>query len=157
MYSRIYQLSCEPIPKEKYIVEDFFYDHGFTYTVADYVSGSCRRADVKKIAENKPGIEGGIDENGEFFIIRDKEKYFKEEFKNFLKILDELKEATLEDFAEDNSVEIRMRALNEEYCCKTGSYTILNDKIVPFDEFVRYGVFDVKYYIGAILEYHLML
>lgn len=154
MHSQIFQLSCEPISKEKYIEEDFFYDHWFTYSVADYVSDTCRRADVKKITENIPGIEGGVDENGEFFIIRDKEKYFEEAFKNFLKILDALKEAALEDFAEDNSVEIRMRALNEEYCCKTGSYTILHEKVVPFDEFVRYGVLDLKYYIGAVLDYH---
>lgn len=154
MHSQIFQLSCEPISKKEYLGEDFFYDHWFTYTVAEYVSDDCRRAEVKKITENIPGIEGGVDENGEFFIIRDKEKYFEEAFKNFLKILDELKETTLEDFAEDNSVEIQMRALNEEYCCKTGFYTILHEKVVPFDEFVRYGVLDLKYYIGAVLDYH---
>lgn len=154
MHSQIFQLSCEPISKEEHLGEDFFYDHWFTYTVADYVSDSSRRADVKEIAESIPGIEGGVDENGEFFIIREKEKYFEEGFKNFLKILDELKEATLENFAEDNSVEIRMRALNEEYCYKDGFYTILNQEVVPFDEFIRYGILDVKYYIGAVLDYH---
>lgn len=157
MHSRIYQISKTPIPKCDYIEEDNYYDHWFTNEIADYVSGGTDRGDdiqwLKECYEEK-GMSFGIDDNGEYFIIEDKTKYFEVNFELFQKALKELSEATFDDFISGKSGTSLYR-LRESYNDKFGFYVDSeNCGLETLDEFIRHTDVGVKHYIGATIDYH---
>ena len=76
MHSRIYQISTNPIHKDDYIDESNYYDHWFTNSVADYVNGDTNRADdIKRLKScyDNSGLLFGVDNDGEYFIVEDKQ------------------------------------------------------------------------------------
>lgn len=157
MHSRIFQVNTAPIDKSDYIDESHYYDHWFLNSVADYVNENTNRNnDIKWLQncyENK-GLSFGKDDNGEYFIVEDKAKYFESNFEGFQNVLKELSERTFEDFINGMSGIFLYRAKNfydDEYgfyveCEECGTET--------FDEFVRYTTVGTKYYIGATIDYH---
>ena len=157
MHSRIYQIRKEPIPKCDYIEEDNYYDHWFTNSIADYVNGNTDRDDdikwLKDCYEDK-GLSFGADDNGEYFVINDKTKYFSQNFEVFQKALKELSNVTLDDFM-SGECGISLYRLKEAYNDKFGFYVECEScGCETFDGFMRYADVGVKYYIGATIDYH---
>ena len=159
MHSRIYQISKTPIDRDDYIEEDKYYDHWFTSSVADYVNGDTNRDDDIEWLQNCYGNKGlsfGHDDNGEYFIVEDKVKYFETNFKEFQKELEELSKKTLDDFMGGES-NMSLYRLKSSYDDEFGFY--IDDSfeyhgVVTFDRFMRSATEDTKYYIGATIDYH---
>ena len=159
MHSRIFQISKTPIDREDYIEEYKYYDHWFTGSVADYVDDDTDRNDdvewLQSCYGNK-GLSFGQDDNGEYFVIEDKAKYFEANFEKFQKELKELSEKTFDDFmgGEGN---MSLYRLKESYDDEFGFY--IDDRneyhgLITFDRFMRYTTVGEKYYIGATIDYH---
>lgn len=157
MHSRIYQTSTTPIDRDDYIDEGHYYDHWFTNSVADYVNGDTNRDDDIEWLQNCYGDKGlsfGRDDNGEYFIVEDKTKYFESNFVKFQNELKELSKKTLEDFmiGERNMLFYRIKELyNDEF-----GFYVQDDfcGCSTFDSFMRYATVGTKYYIGATIDYH---
>lgn len=102
MHSRIFQVSLNPIDREDYIGESNYWDHWFTREWADYVSENCNRDDDIEWLKDCYVVNGlvfGVDDNGEYFIVKSKQECFEKKFHKFMKILDTIKQCTLDDFA----------------------------------------------------------
>ena len=157
MHSRIYQISKNPIDKCDYIEESHYYDHWFIGSVADYVSEyTDRNDDIQWLKDcyEKRGISFGIDNNGEYFVIEDKTQYFAPKFEVFQKTLSELLTLTFDDFVSGKSG-YPLYSLKNAFNEKFGFYVDGEDiNMESFDSFVRYADIDVKYYIGATIDYH---
>ena len=159
MHSRIYQISKTPIDRDDYIEEDKYYDHWFTSSVADYVNEDTDRDyDIEWLKDcyGNKGLSFGHDDNGEYFIVEDKVKYFEAKFEEFQKELKELSEKTLDDFmgGESKMSLYRLKGFYDEEC---GFY--IDDcseyhGLATFDRFVRCATVGEKYYIGATIDYH---
>jgi hypothetical protein len=159
MHSRIYQISKTPIDKEDYIEESNYYDHWFTNSVADYVDDDTNRDDdiewLKDCYEKK-GLYFGQDDNGEYFIVEDKTKFFEANFEKFQKELKELSEKTLDDFmgGEGNMSLYRLKSSYDDefgfYIDDDGEY----HGVATFNRFMRCATVGTKYYIGATIDYH---
>lgn len=157
MHSRIYQISKEPIYKCDYIEEDYYHDHWFTNSIADYVNGNTDRDDDIKWLKDcyeKYDLSFGVDGNGEYFVVNDKTKYFAQNFEEFQKALKELSSATFDDFV-SGKCGIFLYRLNEAYNDKFSFYVECEGcGCETFDEFMRYAEVGTKYYIGATIDYH---
>ena len=157
MHSRIYQISTTPIDKIDYIEESHYYDHWFVGSVADYVNDNTDRDDdikwLKDCYEER-GLSFGADNNGEYFIVEDKDKYFTVKFEAFQKALKELSKTTLDDFVK-GECGYSLYSLKVAYCEKFGFYVESEgDSTIGFDSFVRLATIGDKYYIGATIDYH---
>ena len=157
MHSRIYQISETPIDKDDYIKEFHYWDHWFTNCIADYVNGHTDRDDDIKWLKDcyeECGLSFGKDDNGEYFVINDKTKYFAPKFEEFQKALKELSKATFDDFV-SGEYGVSLCRLKEAYNDKFGFYVECEScGCETFDGFMRYAEIGVKYYIGATIDYH---
>lgn len=159
MHSRIYQISETPINREDYIEEDKYYDHWFTSSVADYVNGDTNRDDDIEWLQNCYGNKGlsfGRDDNGKYFVIEDKSKYFEAGFEEFKKALQELSENTLDDFISGKG-DMSLFRLKNSYDDEFGFYVDDGGEyygLTTFDRFMRGANTGTKYYIGATIDYH---
>ena len=160
MHSRIYQISKTPIDRDDYIEEDKYYNHWFTNIVADYVNGDTNRNDDIEWLQNCYGNEGlsfGQDENGEYFVVEDKPKYFESNFEEFKKALQELSEKTLDNFISGGESDISLYRLKKSYDDEFGFYVDDDGEyqgLATFDCFMRCATVGEKYYIGATIDYH---
>ena len=157
MHSRIFQISSKPIDKCDYIEESHYYDHWFLNSVADYVNDNTDRADDIdwfKSCYKKDGLSFGTDENGEYFIVEDKVKFFEPNFKRFQNALQGLSTTTLDDFI-TGKCGYPLYDLKSAYDEKFGFY-IDGDEfdLQTLNEFIRYSNVGTKYYIGATIDYH---
>ena len=157
MHSRIYQISKTPVDMDDYIDEEKYYDHWFTNSVADYVDGDTDRDDdiewLKDCYEKK-GLSFGQDDNGEYFIVEDKTKFFEANFEKFQKELKELSEKTFDDFMSGG---MSLYRLNSSYDDESGFYIDDDGEyygITTFDRLMRGATEGEKYYIGATIDYH---
>ena len=154
MHSRIFQVGLSPIEKDDYITEDTYFDHWFTNEWADYVSEDDDRKDSiewLKGSYGQKGIEFGVDDNGEYFIVKSRQAYFEDSFKAFTEIINKIKEYTLDDFTYGFH---EMWSLKNAYEDKTGFYVDADGELMTFDGFVRVCATEEKYYIGGTLDYH---
>ena len=157
MHSRIYQISKKPIDKDDYIKESRYWDHWFINSIADYVDDDTNRAEdiewLKDCYEAR-GLSFGTDEDGEYFIVEDKVKYFMSKFETFQEALKELSEIVIEDFA-SNKYGMQMYRLKDAYEDKFSFYIDGDETDMDtFDCFVRNAEVGVKFYIGATIDYH---
>lgn len=152
MHSRIFQVSMEPILKTYYINESNYYDHWFTREIADYISDSTNRAeDIDWLASYGKGIVVSADEDGEFLIVTDREKYFKNAFEDFKEAIDEIKNCTITEFSKGLH---NMWKITSAYEDKYGFYVDADGELITLDRFVRTCALNAKYYIGATVDYH---
>ena len=159
MHSRIYQISKTPIDRDDYIDESNYYDHWFLNSVADYVNEDTNRKDdiewLQSCYGNK-GLSFGQDDNGEYFVVEDKVKYFETNFKEFQKELEELSRKTLDDFMGGES-NMSLYRLKSSYDDEFGFYiddSLEYHGVATFDRFMRCATVGEKYYIGATIDYH---
>lgn len=157
MHSRIFQISTKPIDKCDYIEESNYYDHWFLNSVADYVNDSTDRADdIKWLKDcyDKDGLSFGVDENGEYFMVEDKAKFFEPKFKRFQNALQELSTTTLDDFM-NGKCGYQLYELKAAYDDKFGFYVDGDEfSLDTLNTFIRYAEIGKKYYIGATIDYH---
>lgn len=154
MHSRIFQVSLDPIDKDDYIEESNYWDHWFTSELADYVNGDCdRKDDIEWLKHfySTNGIEFGADDNGEYFIVKNKCAYFADKFETFTEIIKRMNNYTLDGFVYGVS---EMWSLNNTYEDKYGFYVDIDEELMTLDSFVRRCVTEEKYYIGGTLDYH---
>lgn len=154
MHSRIFQASRKPINKCDYIEESNYWDHWFLNEIADYVVESDdRNEDIEwlKVCCGNKGIEFGVDDSGEYFIVKSKQEYFADKFERYMEILNIIQHYTLDGFI--NGIH-EIWSLNNFYEEKFGFYVDLNGDLLCFDRFVRYCNIEEKYYIGGTLDYH---
>ena len=152
MHSRIFQVSMEPIEKADYIDESNYYDHWFINSIADYVSDDTNRTeDLDWLTSYVKGIVVSDDEDGEFLIVTDREKYFKNAFEDFKKVIDEIKNCTIKEFSKGLH---NMWRIIHTYEDKYGFYVDADGELITLDNFVRTCALNEKYYIGATLDYH---
>lgn len=151
MHSRIFQVSMEPINEEEYICEGDYYEHWFTREIADYVSDDCNREkDIEWLTEIANGYIVSKDDYGEYLIVTDKKEYFSENYKQFIKALDEIGTPTLEEFV--NGIDLwDLRTAHED---RFGFYIDADGELMTFNKFIRKCVVNAKYYIGGIVDYH---
>ena len=154
MHSRIFQVSMEPIAKYNYIEENDFYDHWFTNEIADYVSDSCDRDhDIDWFKVATAGCEFGEDENGKYFIVKNKARYFADKFDKFKNAAEQLSVATIDEFVDGLSH--AMYKLIQAYEDKYGFYIDADGELMTRDEFIRGCATDEKYYFGNTIDYHM--
>ena len=152
MHSRIFQVSMEPIDKDDYIEESYYYDHWFTNSVADYVSDDCdRKKDIQWLKDCVNGIAFGYDDHGVCFVVKSKEEYFSRAFDAFKNVLERIKDCTIEEFATGIDGMWKLKDLYEE---KFGFYVDADGELMAFDSFVRHCTVGRKYYIGGTVDYH---
>lgn len=152
MHSRIFQVSMEPIEKDDYILESDYWDHWFTREIADYVNGSTNRNDdIRWLMMCCDGFTFDNDDKGEYFIVEDKEIYFKEKFERFMQTIDKIKDYTLEDFSKGF---FEMWGLKDAYEDKYGFYIDADGELITLDRFIRACALNAKYYIGGTIDYH---
>ena len=159
MHSRIYQISKAPIDRDDYIKESTYYDHWFLNSVADYVNEDTNRNDDIKWLQSCYGNKGlsfGQDDNGKYFIVEDKAKYFETNFEEFKKALVELSNITIDDFISDKGG-MDLYRLKSSYDDEFGFYIDDGGEyygLTTFDSFMRDANTGEKYYIGATIDYH---
>lgn len=155
MHSRIFQVSMEPIDECDYIEESNYDDHWFTNSIADYVSDSFSRSEDLKWLEDcydTKGIEFGVDDNGEYLVIKSKQKYFEYNFNKFMEIINKIKTYTFDDFIQDSH---EIWQLENAYEDKFGFYVDTDDNgLITLDSFVRTYPENEKFYIGGTIDYH---
>lgn len=152
MHSRIFQMDIEPINKKDYIDEFTFYEDTFIGTIADYVDEDTNRdEDIQWLVDcyEKYGMEYNKEEDYVIFKKDFKKNYFRERFKLFKEIIDEL---TFEDFAYDTRANLyKIKSLIED---RFSFYVYFDDYWMTFDRFVRQLEEGKKYYFGATIDYH---
>ena len=153
MHSRIFQVSMNPIEKYDYIRESDYYDHWFTNEIADYVNGDTdRESDIEWLQEYSNAFDFGADDDGIYFIVKDKAEYFKPSFKRFQEAINTINNYTFEDFVD--GFYGAMYQLKDAYEDKFGFYINADGETMSLDSFVRRCVTGEKYYIGATIDYH---
>ena len=152
MHSRIFQVSLDPIAKADYITESNYWDHWFTREIADYVNENTNRSDdIEWVKSCCNGFVFDKDDRGEYFIVEDKEAYFKKKFESFTQTIDKIKNYTLQDFTKGFFEMWRLKSAYEDIF---GFYVDADGELMNLDRFVRLCATNVKYYIGSTIDYH---
>lgn len=156
MHSRIFQISKTPLYKNDYISENYYYDHWFLHEIADYVDGDTDRAADISWLSKRDGIEVGHDDNGDFFIITSKKKYFAHSFERWKEACAKIYEMTIDHFI-IYAMEHEMWTIKDAYDDKFGFY--IEDcgehyGTTTMDDLVRCCKDGDKFYIGATIDYH---
>lgn len=156
MHSRIFQISSNPIAKEDYIRESDFFDHWFTTERADYVNEDTDRdSDIDWLKSATSGLEFGVDEGGEYFVLKNKSEFFEKTYTRFTETIDELTSLSMQDFSTtkiDHLMWELKNAWNNEY----GFYVAYESTwdIDTLYAYMRYCNEGDKFYIGATIDYH---
>ena len=156
MHSRIFQVSTEPIEKCDYIIESDYWDHWFTNSFADYVNDDCDREYDISWLDSCYGtdiLEFGVDNNGNYFIIKNKQKYFEGKYNRFVETIEKIKNCTIDEFIKSIGHEIW--TLKDAYEDKFGFYIQTSENgLITLDSFMRAYPEGTKFYIGGTIDYH---
>ena len=149
MHSRIFQVSNKSIAEENFIKESRYDEE----TKFDYVVTSKIAEDLKWLSSVK-GLE--IDVEARTITLVSKEDYFKRKYYNFLKLIEELHGASLNEFAND-SLRFKIYELKQTYEDTTGFYIDDNGEefgLVTLDEWVREVEEGRVAHVGQTFDYH---
>ena len=154
MHSRIFQLSNEPISKEDYIGEDFFFEDSFIGLVADYVDGDTNREEdiqwfIDSLSSYSDYFEYDKDEQSIIFKDGFSKKYFSKRLEKLKELVNNM---TINEFC-NNSMEVyTIENLVEN---KFGFYVVDHNYVIrSLDDFIRNLTPNEKYYFGATIDYH---
>lgn len=158
MHSRIFQVSSKPVDRDNYISESNYYDGWFVGSVADYV------ADVEE-EDQKDSIDwldkyaaGSLKIEGNKVTVINKEEFFRRDYDNFIKALDDLKNITLNQFTTGKGdLDLNVYRLNSAYEDRYGFY--VDDcgeygGLMTINEFMRTKKDGDVFYIGGVVDYH---
>lgn len=158
MHGRIYQIATTPIHEADYLTLGGCDLEEVTPAIADYVdSDSCpinSIATLKLNLSKRCNSRNILIENNSFILLEGfREAYFNAAFEKFRMALDELKDATSEDFAAGKMWQ-EMETLKDAYDSRFGDYIWMDDDLMTRDEFMRSAKPGVRYYFGGTLDYH---
>lgn len=154
MHSRIFQLSNEPVSKEDYIGEDFFFEDSFIGSVADYVDGDTNREEdiqwfINSLSSYSDYFEYDKDEQSIIFKDGFGKKYFSKRFEKLKELVNNM---TINEFCNDFVKVYTIKDLIEN---KFGFYVVDHNYVIrPLDDFIRNLTPNEKYYFGATIDYH---
>jgi len=152
MHSMLIQVKQdEPFEEDELNNESDYYD-SFVGGIADYVDKKENSERKEYIERLKYRLEGAAKVNVKKGIITiiDKAKYFEGAFKNFKKLLVDLNEMTVEDFASNmDTMHDLDRTVNNRF------ETYIDDGYYDtLDNFMRCANNGDKFYIGSVFDYH---
>jgi hypothetical protein len=156
VHSRIYQIATDPVKKEDYISEHDFFDHWFTDSIADYVSGEVNRAaDIKWFRDRLAGI-AAFDTLDSFVIVPGgREAYFTRAYESFVAAREKTVKLGLAEFASNGEFDGLMHQMRNAFCGKYEFYVSSDEfDTIPLDDFIRKAEIGRRYYIGGTLDYH---
>ena len=164
MHSKIIQLEKCPVEDvDRIKPSDYYTDHWFTVSIADYVDDDDDPNDTLETlvqildAMGLHQFERFQDEHGEGVIFRAgfARAYLEREYKAFEQELRNLvAKATVDAYCEDK-LGMCMYQLNEAYNDKYGFYIQNEDEgLVTLISFIRSIKLDTKYYFGGTVDYH---
>lgn len=142
---------------------NYYMDHWFLYSIADYVDDDCDPDDtIETLMQMFTVADAGLietfkDEDGEGVIFKEGfvRAYMEREYKAFEQALRDLRaKATVDAFCQ-NKLGLEMCQLRETYDDKFGFYIQNEDEgLVTLTSFVRSIKSDTKYYFGGTVDYH---
>ncbi len=158
MHSTIFQISRERIDKQDYIKESKYYENSIG-RITDYaaIRPGEREAEIEYLRRN---LEGIAEFDGDSFCMLNKKVYFLEKYSCFKKELRSLSAVTIDDFisAYAGQTSSGIWKLRQVYENQYGAYVDDNYGelgLITFDEFMRTVDNGDKFYIGAVLDYHI--
>lgn len=158
MHSRIFQVSRKPIDPKDYCSENYElpYDseYGLLVDPIDYVVCTPDEERMESIERLKEIHKDVFRIDGDKVTVINKMAYFEKRYHDFMKEIEKLKDATLEQFSTrdlNNTFQNLKRDYEEEYgfwvlSIETGMDTL--------DEFMRRIKDGYVFYIGAVMDYH---
>ncbi|MCR5669654.1 MAG: hypothetical protein K6G10_01495 [Butyrivibrio sp.] len=152
-HSRIYQISRSPISKDDYIDESRYYDC-FVGEIADYVSEDTDRDEDIKTLKASLGDAAVIE--GDKLTITNKQSFFKRNYRNWIAMLNKLKDISLEEFCEPDK-DLNIFRLNCLYNDRHDIYMDDNDEECgnqTLSDFLRDADDGDVFYLGATIDYH---
>ena len=163
MHSKIIQLESHPVDISVRIgPEEYYTDHWFVSSVADYVTDDDSRDDTLETLVNVLNVENGCiekfsDERGDGIILHEscRKAYLSGQYQGFEAALRNLTaKATVEAFCEDK-IGLEMHQLDEIYHSKYGYYIQNDDEgLITLMDWVRTARPETKYYFGGTVDYH---
>jgi hypothetical protein len=156
VHSRIYQITTAPVKKEDYISEHDFFDHWFTDSIADYVSGDVdRAADIKWLRDGLADIAAFSTFDSFVIVPRGREAYFTRAYESFVAAREKTIELGLAEFASNGEFGGLMYQMRNAFCDKYAFYVSSDEfDTIPLDEFIRKAEIGRRYYVGGTLDYH---
>jgi hypothetical protein len=158
-YSRIFQITEEPVAPEEFITEDSFCDHWFLASVAEYVSDDISRPDDCKWLRRQLENVAHFDTADTFTILPGgKETYFAKAYDEFIAARHKTMTLGLAEFSSGHDFSEPLSVMRDAYNEEFGFYAALGDsdefEIVTMDEFIRDAEIGRRCYIGGIIDYH---
>ena len=162
MHSKIIQLETLPIEDVGKTCPEDFYDHWFTYAIADYVDEDCDPEDTLDtlkaiLSAYGDQVEFFEDENGKGVIFKEGfvQAYFAKRYPSFREALMKLVgKATVENFCA-GEINMAMYDMNQAYDDKHGFYIQCSDTgLKTLNRFLRYIRPNTRYYFGGTVDYH---
>lgn len=173
MHSRIFQVSEKSVAEKDYISDDDI-PEWFCPGIADYVCGleNPERDRDKEISYLLKCLEDSVKGDGkDGFTLVNRAAYFEARKTAYLKYAKQVVEALespdgLRLFMNDRSggpevsekvsdFNIARVSMNDAYVDKFGTYFYYLGDLVTQDEFLRQAEDGTKFYIGAILDWHM--
>lgn len=105
----------------------------------------------------REGLTVGKDDDGDFLVVDDKEKFFEHRYEHFKEMVKKLEEVTLKEFSEYSfQVAGDVWEVQDSYSSEFSFqfFDSFNGEIVSFNDFVRNADVGKKYYIGQTFDYH---
>ena len=157
MICGIYQISRVPVKPEDYIafcsIPEAFFATNAEYIVED----TDRQTAIKELLNSLSSIVTPSEDAESFtFKAHAKQTYFRRRHSVFVEKAAELADVSIDAFSGQTPYPIgtAMYELNRAYCDKFGSYVIIDDEMIPFDQWLRDDSLKGTYYLGGVLEYH---
>lgn len=158
MYNYIYELLQVPVPADEWAKAWEYHEHPDAFPIADIVEDAKDRSGVivrfgALLKENQLG-----ELDGETFTIDAEaaDRYFEGRFAAFQQAVTALQQLNEAKFIHEyDQVQSLIFNLIETFTQKYGDYVLWNDGLepIPLEEFLRKARPDVRYCIGAVLDY----
>ena len=156
MYYHIYQLFPVPVPADGWATEYDFSEHPDAFPIARRIGTEEDRSNAIAhfgtwLAEQQLGHL-----NNEMFTIDAKaaDLYFEGRFTAFQQAVTALQVLNETQFIHDHDrVRDLIDQLGEIFAAKYGDYVLLDDTLIPMEEFLRKASPGAPYYLGAVFIY----
>ena len=158
MHSCIFQVSRKPIDPKDYCSENYElpYDseYGLLVDPIDYVvctPDEERRESIERLKEIHKDV---FRIDGDKVTVINKMAYFEKRYQDFMKEIEKLKDATLEQFS-TRDLNYTFRNLKRDYEEEYGFWVLsMETGMDTLDEFMRCIKDGYVFYIGAVMDYH---
>lgn len=155
MYSRIFEIACEPVPDDERMISDDV-PEWFFHTVADYATDLTdeeREASIGWLTNLLTGF--GLRDKDKLSIISDPSPYFRERYTHFQKAAQDLTNISFYEFAATNKAADVIYTLRDAYEERFGGFYICDEwEFMPLAKWLRAVKPGDVFYIGGVLGYY---